>query len=81
MGGLRRAGLGLAGGLLGGILGAAAFEMLAAMAFPLDGATQAVSNSRESRLMARALSALFISAGVAALLVPTRFEEPSGPVA
>jgi len=74
MGGWKRGALGLAGGLLGGLLGAAAFEMLGAVAFPLDGTTQPLSTSRESRLAARALAALFISAGVAALVAPTRFE-------
>ncbi len=81
MGGGRRALLGMAGGLIGGILGAAAFELIAAAAFPLDGTTQPISNSRESRLLARALVALFTSAGVAALVAPTRFEEPAGPPA
>ncbi|MDG3005000.1 hypothetical protein [Paludisphaera mucosa] len=81
MGGVRRAALGVVGGFLGGMLGAAAYELLAAAAFPLDGTTQPISNSRESRLLARALVALFTSAGIAAFVVPTRFEPAPEPPA
>jgi hypothetical protein len=74
MGGWRRVAAGLVGGALGGLLGAVAFEMLGAIAFPLAATTQPISESRESRLVARALVALFVSAGVAAFVAPTRFE-------
>ncbi|OJW17827.1 MAG: hypothetical protein BGO49_30475 [Planctomycetales bacterium 71-10] len=74
MGGWRRAAAGLVGGALGGLLGAVAFEMVGAIAFPLAATTQPISESQESRLVARALVALFVSAGVAAFVAPTRFE-------
>ncbi len=78
MGGRRRIVAGLIGGALGGLLGAVAFEMLGAVAFPMADTTQPISSTRESRLVARALVALFISAGVAALVAPTRFQEDGG---
>lgn len=74
MGGRRRVAAGLIGGALGGLLGAVAFELFGAIAFPLAGTTQPLSDTRESRLVARAMVALFVSAGVAAFVAPTRFE-------
>lgn len=81
MGGRRRAAAGLIGGALGGLLGAVAFEMIGAIAFPLAATTQPISESRESRLVARALVALFVSAGVAMFVAPTRFEGAHEPPA
>ncbi len=74
MGGWRRAAAGLVGGAVGGLLGAVAFEMVGAVAFPLAATTQPISDTQESRLIARAMVALFVSAGVAAFVAPTRFE-------
>ncbi|WP_337173277.1 hypothetical protein [Paludisphaera sp.] len=75
MGGRRRVVAGLLGGALGGLLGAVAFEMVGAIAFPLAATTQLISETRESRLVARALVSLFVSAGVAAFVAPTRFDD------
>jgi hypothetical protein len=79
MGGRRRAVAGLIGGAIGGLLGAVAFETLGSIAFPTAGTTQAISDTRESRLVARALVALFVSAGVAAFVAPTRFQDDHAP--
>jgi hypothetical protein len=68
------------GGLVGGALGAAVYELVGGVAFPLDRTGQPLSISWESRLLARAAVALFVAAGAAAAYAePKRRKPPEQP--
>jgi hypothetical protein len=56
---------GLLGGLVGAALGAVVYEIVGALAFPLDSTVQPLSQSWGSRLLARSAVALLVAVGVA----------------
>jgi outer membrane lipoprotein SlyB len=65
LGGRGRALRALLGGLLGATAGVLVYEMVGALAFPLDGTSDPVSATWGTRLFARLAAAIFISAGAA----------------
>jgi hypothetical protein len=65
LGDRRRAVLAVLGGLLGAVAGALLYEMVGALAFPLDGTSKPVSATWGSRLFARLAVTTLASAGVA----------------
>lgn len=67
------------GGLLGGAVGAAVYELIGAIAFPLDHTAQPLSSSWESRLLARQSVALLVAAGAAAAFAEPKRRKPTQP--
>lgn len=55
----------LVGGLVGAIVGAMAFQLIGAIALPLDGAAKPLSDTSLSRLLARLVVAVLIALGAA----------------
>jgi hypothetical protein len=68
LGGRGRAACGLAGGLLGGAVGAVLFEVLGALALPGVRMTDPVPGTWDVRLIAQAAATITVAAGVALLL-------------
>jgi hypothetical protein len=66
-GGVRRTATAVVGGMMGAGLGAVVFELLGALAFPIEAYTaEPISNTPGSRLLARLLVAVGAAIGVAA---------------
>jgi hypothetical protein len=66
----------LLGGAVGAALGAALYEIVGCVAFPLARTTQLISVTWETRLMARLLVCLFAAIGVVVFLIPAKAKPP-----
>jgi hypothetical protein len=82
-GGSRRIGQAVVGGLVGALIGTALYEVVGAVAFPLEATVEPVSRGWGSRLAGRMLVAVGAAVGVAATIDarPIRTEPPKAPLA
>ncbi|WZO96446.1 hypothetical protein EP7_003439 [Isosphaeraceae bacterium EP7] len=71
----------IAGGVIGALVGTAVYEVVGAMAFPLDETGEAISKSSASRLLARLIVGLSIALGASTAFSESRRrnEDPVAP--
>jgi len=69
----------IVGGVVGAVVGAMAFQLIGAIALPLDGASKPISDTSVSRLVARLAVAVLIALGAARTVFqnPRKVEKPA----